>query len=199
MFLLNLPIKLLSGILLLIIGHYKRLKLLLAIFYHNYVPKYFFNENILIIFVSRIFSQQTVTYCMPRRIRPRKVVAPPSFRGYKPYGTSSNVNDFIELLYEEYEAIKLADYDLLNHQQAAEIMGISRPTFARIYENARRKIALALVETKEIKTVFGNAWMDKSWFECTECHARFTIPKNLKEHNCPLCSSKNIELLTNKN
>ncbi|MBN1185247.1 MAG: DUF134 domain-containing protein [Bacteroidales bacterium] len=136
---------------------------------------------------------------MSRRIRPRKVVAPPAFKGYKPYGTISNINDFIELLYEEYEAIKLADYDLLNHQQASEIMGISRPTFARIYESARRKIALALVETKEIKTVYGNAWLDKSWFECDECHTHFTIPPTIKEHTCPLCNSENIELLTNKN
>ena len=132
---------------------------------------------------------------MPRRRRLRKVVAPPGFRGYKPYGINNTSKESVELLYEEYESIKLADYDLMNHQEASELMGISRPTFARIYESARRKIARALVETKEIKTVFGNAWMDKNWYECDSCHARFTIPRTIKEYKCPICSSVKIELL----
>lgn len=132
---------------------------------------------------------------MPRRRRLRKVVAPPSFKGYKPYGSNGSSKDFIELFYEEYEALKLADYDLLNHKEASRLMGVSRPTFARIYEGARRKIAKALVETKELKTVYGNAWMDKNWFLCEECHARFTIPKTIKNHKCPLCSSLKIETL----
>lgn len=130
---------------------------------------------------------------MPRRRRLRKVVAPPAFRGYKPYGTFSESKSPVELLYEEYEAIKLADYDLMNHQEASAVMGVSRPTFARIYESARRKIAKALVETKEIKSVYGNAWLKGNWFVCPDCHARFTIPESNAEQVCPLCKSNNIE------
>lgn len=134
---------------------------------------------------------------MPRRRRLRKVVAPPGFRGYRPYGANNNKSEVVELFYEEYEAIKLADYDFMNHKEASELMGISRATFARIYESARRKIAKALVETKEIKSVFGSAWMDENWFVCNECHARFTIPKTISKHNCPICSSEKIESLKN--
>lgn len=123
----------------------------------------------------------------------RKIVAPPNFKGYKPYGTNTAEKEPIELLYEEYEAIKLADYDFMNHLEAAELMRVSRPTFARIYESARRKISKALVETREIKTVFGNATFDKSWHLCNHCHARFTIPKTVKNHTCPLCRSENVE------
>jgi len=133
---------------------------------------------------------------MPRRTRLRKVVAPPEFKGYKPYGTHKVSNEHIELLYEEYEAIKLSDYDLMNHKEASELMGVSRATFARIYESARRKIAMAFVETKEIRTVFGNTQMDESWFLCNACHARFTIPKTLKQDICPMCSSDQIESLS---
>ncbi len=134
---------------------------------------------------------------MPRRRRLRKIVAPPRFRGYRPYGNMNAPDDYIELLYEEYEAIKLADYDLMNHKEASELMGISRPTFARIYESARRKIAQALVETKEIKTVYGNAWLDKNWYLCIDCNARFTMPSKLISSNCPICKSKNIDSLKN--
>ena len=132
---------------------------------------------------------------MPRRIRLRKVVEPPRFKGYKPYGVNAKRRESIDLLYEEYEAIRLTDYDLMNHKEAAEIMGISRPTFARIYEVARRKIAQALVETKNIKTVYGNAIMDKNWFVCNKCHARFNIPKTMTSDTCPACNSNNIESL----
>ena len=129
---------------------------------------------------------------MPRRRRLRKVVAPPNFRGYKPYGSVTNEKEPIELLYEEYEAIKLADYNLMIHQQACEKMGVSRATFARIYEEARRKIAKALVETREIKTVYGYAELDKNWNICDNCQARFTLPKRVKEHACPICKSEEI-------
>ena len=129
---------------------------------------------------------------MPRRRRLRKVVAPPGFKGYKPYGTPNTKKDFIELLYEEYEAIKLADYDLLNHKEASELMGVSRPTFARIYESARRKIAQAFVDVKEIRTIYGNAFLDKDWLICNKCNAKFTIPTNNENHFCPVCKSGDI-------
>ena len=135
---------------------------------------------------------------MPRRKRLRKVVAPPGFRGFKPYGNRHGQRSHVELLYEEYEAIKLADYDLMNHQEASEVMGVSRPTFARIYESARRKVAQALVETREIRSIFGNAKLDKSWFACNGCHARFTMPPNLQGLYCPLCRSDQINPISNE-
>lgn len=132
---------------------------------------------------------------MPRRKRLRKVVAPPGFKGYKPYGNSQKKKSFVELLYEEYEAIKLADYDLLNHLEASRLMGVSRPTFARIYESARRKLANALVETKEIRSVFGNARLEGTWYICEGCNARFTIPVYKRDQACPLCRSLQIEII----
>ncbi|MCL3781177.1 DUF134 domain-containing protein [Prolixibacteraceae bacterium JC049] len=128
----------------------------------------------------------------------RKVVAPPLFKGYKPFGSRGKQTDAIELNYEEYEALKLADYDLMNHAEASELMGVSRATFARIYETARRKIAKAFVECKSIKTVYGNATLDGSWFECKSCDARFTIPEQQTDNVCPMCSNPKIESLETK-
>jgi len=132
---------------------------------------------------------------MPRRRRARKVVEPPSFKGYKPYGTINGRRGTVELHYEEYEAIKLADYDFMNHQQASDLMDVSRPTFARVYETARRKIAKALVEGKEIVSVYGNAHLENDWFECNDCNSKFTIPSDLLEENCPLCRSISIKTI----
>ena len=47
---------------------------------------------------------------------------------------------------EEWEAINLVDYKDLNHEEAAELMGISRPTFSRLILSARKVVASALVE-----------------------------------------------------
>lgn len=132
---------------------------------------------------------------MPRRKRLRKVVAPPKFQGYKPYGINGQCQEVVELLYEEYEAIKLADYDIMNHDEAAKIMGVSRPTFARIYESARRKIALALSEAREIVTVFGNVELEDNWYLCSNCHAKFTKPKSMDMDHCPMCKSDLIDLI----
>ena len=128
---------------------------------------------------------------MPRRRRLRKIVAPPGFKGFKPYGHIRN-DKIVELNYEEYEAIKLADYDGMNHEEASKVMSISRATFARIYESARRKIAKALVESSEIKTVYGDAHLDEAWFICNNCHARFNLPDS-KNQTCPICHKNDIE------
>ena len=133
---------------------------------------------------------------MPRPKRLRKIVAPPKFKGYKPYGETQTQTEPVELLYEEYEALKLSDYDLLKHNEAADLMGVSRATFARIYETARRKIALALVEVKEIKAKYGNACFDENWFECAECNSKFSIPKAAESTKCPLCKSLEINKIT---
>jgi hypothetical protein len=101
--------------------------------------------------------------------------------------------EHVDLHYEEYEAIKLADYDLMNQLEASKLMGVSRATFARVYESARRKIARALVETREIRSVFGHASLDHSWFICKDCHARFNVPKNQEGRFCPLCKTENIQ------
>ncbi|MFW5944869.1 MAG: DUF134 domain-containing protein [Bacteroidota bacterium] len=130
---------------------------------------------------------------MSRRKARKKIIEPPKFSGYKPYGTHEQESGYVELLYEEYEAIKLTDYYLENHDEACQLMGVSRATFARIYESARRKIAQALVETKEIKSLTGNAYLDTDWFLCHDCYARFPIIKKRNRQYCPECESGDLE------
>lgn len=132
---------------------------------------------------------------MSRRKQLRKIFAPPDFSGFKPYGCSKGYSGSIELLYEEYEALKLADYNLLNYEEAAVLMGISRATFARICESARRKLSKALVECKEIKTLYGNAYLEADWFLCNKCYTRFDIRTTKVENTCPVCRSGNINSL----
>jgi len=57
----------------------------------------------------------------------------------------------VNLSLDELEAIRLADYEGLYHEQAAEKMNISRPTFGRILNEARRKLAEVFVAGKALK------------------------------------------------
>lgn len=52
---------------------------------------------------------------------------------------------------DELEAVKLADYDGLKHEEGAEKMNISRATFGRILEKGRKKIAGSIIKGKAIR------------------------------------------------
>ena len=51
---------------------------------------------------------------------------------------------------DELEAMRLADLECLNQEQAAQNMNVSRSTFGRIVAQARQKTADALVNGKVI-------------------------------------------------
>lgn len=130
----------------------------------------------------------------PRPIRLRKISNPPVISGFKPYGSKDyQIKADIFLQLEEYEAIRLCDYEMLNHHQASVIMNVSRPTLTRIYSNARQKLAEALVQGKQIIIEGGKIYFDSEWYSCKMCGSYFNNPEKQKEiSECPLCLSKNI-------
>ncbi len=50
----------------------------------------------------------------------------------------------------EVEALRLIDLEKLSFEEAGEKMGVSRNTVWRIIENAREKLAKAIIEGREI-------------------------------------------------
>lgn len=52
---------------------------------------------------------------------------------------------------DELEAVRLADYEGLYHEEAARKMDVSRATFGRILSSARRKLADAVVNGKALR------------------------------------------------
>lgn len=127
----------------------------------------------------------------PKRIR--KMTNPPHFKGFKPIGVPDS-NDAVVLNYEEYEAIRLSDFECYGQVAAAEIMDVSRPTYARIYESARNKVAKAFVLGKPIVFEGGKVYFDSEWYACLDCGCYFNHPeKEAKLLSCTLCGSKHIE------
>jgi predicted DNA-binding protein (UPF0251 family) len=70
---------------------------------------------------------------------------------FKPAGVPACTLEQVTLTLDEVEALRLADLNGLYQEQAAEQMKISRPTFARIVEEARRKVADALIHGKALR------------------------------------------------
>ena len=131
----------------------------------------------------------------PRLKKARKVLEPPPIKGYKPYGPESGnqAGSPVYLLFEEYEALRLSDYDRLNHHKASLMMQVSRPTFTRIYASALRKIAKAFVEGRQIAIEGGKVYYDSDWYHCRACNCYFNNPdKGVDPGCCALCGSKKI-------
>ncbi len=87
---------------------------------------------------------------MSRPKKDRCVRCNPNAIYFKPRGIPLVHLDEVHLKIDELEAIRLADYEGLYHEQAAEKMNRSRQTFGRILGEARRKIAEAVVDGKAL-------------------------------------------------
>lgn len=85
---------------------------------------------------------------MPRPPVPRRVCCQLSGRGFRPIGGSAFKADALWIGVDELEAIRLADVEGLYQDAAAERMGVSRQTYARILNRARTAVARSLVEEK---------------------------------------------------
>ena len=70
---------------------------------------------------------------------------------FKPRGIPLVQLDEVSITLDELEAIRLADYKDLYHEEAAREMNISRATFGRILDGARHKVAEAIVNGKALK------------------------------------------------
>jgi len=87
---------------------------------------------------------------MPRNKAPRTLLNKPKAIFYKPQGVCLKKLEIIRLANDEFEAMKLHDFDDLSQIKAAKSMNISQPTFGRILNQAYRKISKALFEGKAI-------------------------------------------------
>jgi uncharacterized protein len=132
---------------------------------------------------------------MPRPQRSRRVCTPPKMIGFRPYGLKKCKKESVILNYDEFEGLKYINYDNLQQDEAAEKMGISRPTFTRLHNNALNKIATAFVEGKSIEIEGGNVKFENEWLRCMKCYK--LIDGNKNHIRCTNCNLYNKEELVN--
>ena len=86
--------------------------------------------------------------------RPKKcrfVRGTPNAYYFKPRAVPLIYLKEVSLSLDELEAMRLADYEGLYHEEASRQMKVSRATFGRILDQARRKVMEALLEGKALK------------------------------------------------
>ena len=129
---------------------------------------------------------------MSRPKNERIVHNPPLFTQFKPIGVNPRMLNSVTLSLDEYEAIRLADYEGHTHAEAADEMGISRSTFSRLIENSRNKMATFIIKGSFLNIEGGNIHFRTNIFRCIDCGHMFKINFTEKISICPTCHSKNL-------
>ncbi len=129
---------------------------------------------------------------MPRPQKERIVSVPPVFSSFKPTGVQRHKLNLVIMSLDEYEAIRLADFLKHDHESAAELMGISRPTFTRLIDSARAKSARHFVEGAELRIEGGNIHFKGNIYKCRNCGHIFRKELSENEQECPECSSREL-------
>jgi predicted DNA-binding protein (UPF0251 family)/DNA-directed RNA polymerase subunit RPC12/RpoP len=129
---------------------------------------------------------------MPRPQKNRSVHRPPVYTGFKPTGVRARFLDDLALTLDEFEAIRLADYQGKDHNESADEMEISRSTFSRLVERARQKVAQFLIEGKHLKIDGGEVHFERNLIRCNDCGHLHNISIEAKKTQCPDCGSKNL-------
>ncbi|MFT5387370.1 MAG: putative DNA-binding protein (UPF0251 family) [Candidatus Omnitrophota bacterium] len=119
-----------------------------------------------------------------RRKKVRYVQKMPKTKTFSPRGTAGRPDEVL-LAIDQFEAIKLADYQGYNQSEGAVAMGISRASFGRIVRAGRRIIADALVNGKIIKIGIANVQVGVK---------QRNIPKK-----CDIIDDLNVEVTAREN
>ncbi len=99
---------------------------------------------------------------MPRPKCCRNVCGVPDNNYFKPRRIPISQLEEVVLSLDEYEAIRLEDYEGLYQKEAASRMNISRQTFGRIIEAAHKKIADVLITGKTLKIEGGEVVLNET-------------------------------------
>lgn len=93
---------------------------------------------------------------MPRPFKCRRICFMPGVTYFKPAGIPLRFLEENCISLEEAEAIRLRDMEHLQQVECATKMNVSRPTFQRVLNSARRKVADSLLTGKALRIEGGN-------------------------------------------
>lgn len=94
---------------------------------------------------------------MSRPSKNRRICEMPQNISFGPVNMNRNsVEEKITLTVDEYEVLRLIDYNELNQEECAKQMNVARSTVQRVYNIARKKMVTMLVEGCDIHIQGGN-------------------------------------------
>jgi predicted DNA-binding protein (UPF0251 family)/DNA-directed RNA polymerase subunit RPC12/RpoP len=133
---------------------------------------------------------------MPRRKRHRLVTKEPPVSVYKPAGIPTRELEEILITIDEFEALRLADFEGLSQRDASTAMHISQPTFNRVLSSARSKVASGIVQGYVIRIEGGRYVLADGTgiLECLDCGASVDMSSE-DMSTCPACGSTRLRWL----
>ena len=117
---------------------------------------------------------------MPKPKRCRRVCSEPRYAQFMPINHNKETIESIILTIDEYEVIRLVDYENKSHVDCAKIMDISRTTATEIYQTARKKISDCLVNGKAL-VIKGGEYRFCDGSAYPHCHKKCNKYTNSKE------------------
>jgi predicted DNA-binding protein (UPF0251 family) len=134
---------------------------------------------------------------MARPEKLRCVAQLPNVGFFKPAGIPASALQAVRVSLEELESVRLKDLEGFEQEECAQQMRISRPTFHRILESARKKLADALINGKAIQIDGGNFELAERLFRCGDDGHEWNVPfETMAEKHplsCPKCLGANIQ------
>jgi predicted DNA-binding protein (UPF0251 family)/predicted Fe-Mo cluster-binding NifX family protein len=103
-------------------------------------------------------------------------MATPNVTYYKPRSVPLSELDEVCLSIDGFEALRLADYEGLSHEEAAAEMGVSRQTFGRMLSESHRCVARVLTEGLALKIQGGH-------YTIIESSPRHSLASELDQFN----------------
>ena len=91
---------------------------------------------------------------MVRPTKPRLVSSYPMISAFVPQGV--NITGEASITVDEFEAIRLSDFEHLDQEGGAALMDVSRHTFGRLLARGRAAVAEAMVTGKVLKIEGGS-------------------------------------------
>jgi predicted DNA-binding protein (UPF0251 family) len=92
---------------------------------------------------------------MPRPQKCRRICSAPKQRNFHAEN-DQNQEHTIEITLEEFETVRLIDYENMTQEECAAQMLVARTTVQRIYNSARKKISAFIIEGGNLKISGGN-------------------------------------------
>jgi predicted DNA-binding protein (UPF0251 family) len=136
---------------------------------------------------------------MARPQKNRIVGHDPDVSYFKPRGVPLKYLEEVRLTVDEMEALRLADLKGLSHEDAGRRMGVSRATFGRIAQRARRQVAKALINGMAIRVAGGNYQLQRGErkFRCCKCRHKWHEQEcSGQPQLCPACGNEHLDCLT---
>lgn len=108
---------------------------------------------------------------MSRPCKKKQICSEPIYSSFAPI-SSESFDESVCMTVDEYETIRLIDYEGITQEQCAKQMNVARTTVQLIYSKARQKLAECIVKGKQLRIEGGDYRMCEgncAGFGCHDC------------------------------